>query len=428
MERERRILHVDMDAYFAALEAQACPSLAGRPLVVGALPGRRGVVASASYEAREFGVRAGMPVALAKRHCPQAEFVPCHPALYIHTSRRILRHLLALTPRVEMSSIDEAYLDVTDLLGVPAHDPASWKATEEIARTIVAGIRRAFGLDCSIGAGPNKLIAKMATEVRKPRGITLLGAEAFRHHFWGKSVDTLFGVGEKTASSLMILGIETIGELAETPEPFLARHFGVYGTALHAIAWGEDATPVTPVHDAPAAKSLGHEHTVGQDLDTIEEALSLVLALAERVGEDLRREGYAGRRITLKIRYSDFSTLLRQRMTADGPTDETREIYRLAKELALANYCGGGVRLIGLTVGELVETEGKVQLGLFPEDRRYRELLETVDRIREAHGRESIQPAGALRGSRARETAANGGDDGSNREARGRRTAPVTRR
>jgi DNA polymerase IV len=422
MEFERRILHVDMDAYFAALEAQACPALRGRPLVVGALPGSRGVVASASYEAREFGVRAGMPVAVARRICPRAEFVPCHPALYIHTSRRILRHLLSLTPRVEMFSIDEAYLDVTDLLGVPVSDPASWKATERIGRDLADRIRSVFGLDCSVGAGPNKLIAKMATEVHKPRGITLLGTEAFRHHFWGKSVDTLYGVGEKTASSLMILGIETIGELAETPAAFLERHFGVFGGALHAMARGEDATPVTPSHDAPDAKSLGHEHTVARDLDTIEEALSLVLALAERVGEDLRRDRYAGRRITLKIRFSDFSTLLRQRM-AEGPIDETREIYRLAKDLFLAHYCGGGVRLIGLTVGELTRTDGKVQLGLFPEDRRYRDLLETVDRIREVYGRRSIQTAGALRG---RGAGAPGGEDGPNREARG--LAPAARR
>jgi len=399
MEGERRILHVDMDAYFAALEVLAVPALRGRPLVVGALPGHRGVVASASYEAREFGVRAGMSIALARRLCPGAEYVPCHPALYIHTSRGILRHLLRHTSRVEMFSIDEAYLDVTDLLGETPLGPSSWKVAEALAREIAGGIEREFGLACSVGVGPNKLIAKMATEVKKPRGITVLGREGFRHYFWTRPVEALYGVGEKTASSLMILGIETIGELAETPVSFLSRRFGVYGEALHAIAWGEDATPVTPSHDAPPAKSLGHEHTVERDLDTLEEGLSLLLALAERVAEDLRREDYAGRRVVIKIRYSDFSSLTRQRMVA-SPTNETRDIYRVAKELYLANYCGGGVRLLGLTVGDLIKIDGRVQLGLFPEDQRYRELLATVDRIRDAYGHGSLLPAGALREER----------------------------
>jgi DNA polymerase-4 len=429
MEGERRILHVDMDAYFAALEIQAAPALQGRPLVVGALPGGRGVVASASYPAREFGIRAGMPVALARRLCPRAEFVPCHPALYIHTTRRILRHLLGITTRVEMFSIDEAYLDVTDLLERHPDDPRSWKAAEALGREIAAGIEQSFGLSCSIGVGPNKLIAKMATGVRKPRGITVLGREAFRHIFWSKPVEALYGVGEKTASSLMILGIETIGELADTPAGFLSRHFGVFGEALHAMAWGEDATPVVPSHDAPPAKSLGHEHTVERDFETREAGLALLLALSERVGEDLRREDYAGRRIAIKIRYSDFSSLMRQKMVA-SPTNETRDIYRTAKELFLANYCGGGVRLLGLTVGELVKIDGKIQLGLFPEDRRYRELLETVDRIRDLYGHASLLPAGALRQEGRRAGRAERAPDaaGGNHAPSAPRLAPIGRR
>jgi DNA polymerase-4 len=429
MERERRILHLDMDAYFASLETQACPSLQGKPLVVGALPGSRGVVASASYEAREYGIRAGMPVAVARRLCPKAEFVPCHPALYIHTTRHLLKHLLGLTSQVEMFSIDEAYLDITDLLGCAPEDPTSWKAVASIARDLAGSIERAFGLSASVGAGPNKLIAKMSSEVKKPHGVTLLGYEGFRHHFWSKPVEALYGVGEKTGSSLMILGIETIGELAETPASFLARRFGVFGEALHAMAWGHDQTPVVPSHDAPPAKSLGHEHTVVRDLETLEEGLSLILSLAERVGEDLRREEYAGRRVTLRIRYSDFSTLMRQKMIS-SPTHETRDIYRTAKELFLTNYCGGGMRLLGLTVGELMKTDGRIQLGLFPEDRRYRELLETVDRIRETYGHESILPAGALREPppRAERYAAGetGGEDEPGLESRRRAPAAAS--
>jgi DNA polymerase-4 len=396
MKHERRILHIDMDAYFASLEVQACPSLKGLPLVVGALPGTRGVVASASYAARTFGIRAGMPAAQAKRLCPRVEFVPCHPALYIHTSRRILKHLLRITPQVEMFSIDEAYLDVTDLLTHDPKDPVAWQEVDELAHAIAGTIESAFDLTCSVGAGPNKLIAKMACEVKKPRGVTLIGERRFRSLFWPKPVDQLYGVGTKTASALMIYGIETIGELANTPASLLTRRFGTYGEALHAFAWGNDDSPVVASHDTPPAKSLGHEHTLGEDLETPEEGLSLLLALTERVAENLRQEGYASRCVTVKIRFSDFSTLMRQRVLAH-PTQETRDLYRSAKELFLANYCGGGIRLLGMTAGELHPAEGRVQLGLFPDDRRYRDLIETLDGIREAYGHESILPAAARR-------------------------------
>ncbi len=396
MRAERRILHLDMDAYFAALETQACPFLKGRPVVVGALPGSRGVVASASYEAREYGVRAGMPAALARRMCPQAQFVPCHPVLYIDTSRRILRHLLRVTAKVEMFSIDEAFLDITDLLAQDPEGQPSWSATQELAGEIAGSIERAFNLTCSIGGGPNKLIAKMASKLRKPRGITLLGSDAFRGRFWHRPVDDLFGVGGKTSSSLMIFGIETIGDLAHTPVDFLRSRFGVFGEALHAMAWGEDATVVVAAHDAPAAKSLGQEHTVSRDIESPDEGLALLLALSERVAGKLREEGFAGRCVTIKLRYSDFSSLTRQRALS-APTQETRDLYRVAKDLFLRNYCGDALRLIGLTAGNLIATQGRKQLGLFPEDRRYAEYLDTVDRIRREHGEASLQPAGAMR-------------------------------
>lgn len=393
---DRRVLHVDMDAYFAALEVQAQPFLKDKPLIVGALPGNRGVVACASYPARAFGIRAGMPAAQAKRICPQGTFVPCHPLLYIHTSRKILDHLLTFTPAVEMYSIDEAFVDVTDMLPADLDDAAAWKELERIGREIAGSIERTFALTCSVGAGPNRLIAKMASEVNKPRGITLLGYEAFRQHFWPKAVDALYGVGEKTAASLMIYGIETIQELAETPASFLRGRFGVFGEALHSMAWGWDDSPVIASHEMPAAKSLGHDHTVAHDLETPEDALALLLALCERVAADLRKEGYIGRRVTIKIRYSDFSTLTRQKMVRQ-PTNETRDIYQVVKELFRANYCGGAIRLLGVNVGELSEAGSRVQLGLFPEDSRYSRLLETLDSIRGTFGEESIFPAGVLR-------------------------------
>lgn len=395
MQSERRILHVDMDAFFAALEIQSCPHLKGKPVVVGALPGNRGVVVSASYEAREFGVRAGMPIAQARRICSQAEFVPCHPALYIHTSRRILEHLLAITSKVEMFSIDEAFIDVTDMVSQRPWDASPWNQVEEIAFELAGSIEREFNLTCSVGAGPNKLIAKMATRQAKPAGVSVLSKEAFRRHFWNRPVDDLFGIGDKTATSLMIYGIEKIGELAETPVSFLKSRFGVYGEGLFAFAWGEDDTPVIACHETPPAKSLGHEHTLTEDVTSPEEGLALLMALTEQVAEELRQEGYTGRQVAIKIRHSDFSTQTRQRMLAVS-SQETRDIYRTAKALFLDNYCGEGIRLLGVTVGGLVETGGRSQLGLFPEDRRYTQYLATVDAIRESYGHGSLQPAGAL--------------------------------
>ncbi len=417
MPGDRRILHIDMDAYFAALEVRACPVLKGKPLVVGALPDSRGVVASASYEAREFGIRAGMPAAHAKRLCPHVEFVPCHPALYIHTSRKILEHFLSFTPKVEMFSIDEAFLDVTDMLPSSPDDAVSWRETEALARDIAGSLQSTIDLSSSVGVGPNKLIAKMASKVKKPRGITVLSKESFRRMFWHKMVEELFGVGPQTSSSLMILGVEKIGELAETPAQFLRSRFGVFGDALHAMAWGEDETPVVAFHETAGAKSLGHEHTLSEDVGTPEEGLSLLLALTDRVAHDLRHKGYAGRRVAVKMRYSDFSTLSRQRVLAH-PTQETRDLYRTAKELFLGHYCGGGIRLLGVTVGELTQTQGRSQINLFPEDRRYTRYLETVDRVRDSFGRESLQPAGGMRSSEVGHSQ-RGGDDASGKEIHG---------
>jgi DNA polymerase IV len=396
MRADRRILHLDMDAYFAALEVQACPFLKGQPVVVGALPGSRGVVASASYEAREYGIRAGMPAAQARRMCPQTQFIPCHPGLYIDTSRRILRHLLSVTAKVEMFSIDEAFLDVTDLIAEDPEGQPSWSAAQSLAGEIAGSIEREFNLTCSIGVGPNKLIAKMASKLHKPRGITTLGGEAFRSRFWHRPVDDLFGVGGKTSSSLMIFGIETIGDLAHTHVDFLRGRFGVFGEALHAMAWGEDASPVVAAHDAPAAKSLGHEHTVTQDIQSPDEGLTLLLALTDRVARKLREEGCAGSCVTIKLRYSDFSSLTRQRSLAH-PVHETRDVFRVAKDLFLRNYCGEGLRLLGLTVGGLTATRGRKQMGLFPEDRRHADYQDTLDRIRREHGEASLQPAGAMK-------------------------------
>ncbi|MBD3337090.1 MAG: DNA polymerase IV, partial [Candidatus Eisenbacteria bacterium] len=336
---ERTILHLDMDAYFAEIEVLANPRLRGRPLVVGGRPGDRGVVSTASYEARAFGVRSGMPLTKARSLCPQAVFIPCDPSKYAFFTSRILKCLLQVTPRTEMWSIDEAFLDLSDKIPwradrflIPQDSdggricrggPPLWRA----ARAIQAGLHRRFRLSCSLGGGPNKLVAKMATGLQKPNGVTLLSRSAYCQTFWPRPIEDLWGVGERSGAFLRRLGIKTIGELACADPRALSRVMGIVAEALVGAARGEDASPVVPYGEGPAAKSLGHEHTVSRDVTSPEQGLRLILALTDKVARDLREERYVGRRVVIKMRTASFRTLTRQR-SFTTPTNETRILYR----------------------------------------------------------------------------------------------------
>lgn len=383
------ILHVDMDAFFASVEQLADPRLRGRPVLVCGAPEGRSVVAAASYEARPAGVHAGMPLARARRLCPQAVLVPGDPSKYVSLSLSLLESFKRYSPQVEPFSIDEAFLDFRGTV----HDG---EAAAAAARALQAEVERRFSLTCSVGLGPNKLVAKMGSSLMKPRGFTWLTVEGFRQRFWPEPVQTLWGVGEETAKALEALGVRTVGDLAHAQPERLAELFGVNGPRLGAAARGEDESPVTPYHQGIPNKSMGHEHTLDRDESDPDVLEGLVVGLSDRVARRMRREGYVGRVVVVKLRRHDFSTRIRQRALLEF-TDEERVISRQARALLWANWGGQPLRLVGVSVAGLVQWAGEPQGALFAGDRRYRRMVGAVDRVRDRFGEEALFLAAAMR-------------------------------
>src|SRR5262245_5736131 len=269
----RWIVHVDMDAYFASVEQAVQPSLRGKPVIVGGRPGSRGVVTTASYEARPFGVRAGMPIGEAVRRCPRAVFLPGNYALYTHTSKRIFDVLRRFTPRVEPASVDEAYLEIeteTDPLVLGAR--------------IQSEIDRDIGLGASLGISESTYVAKVASSFAKPRGLTLLPVAEVAARLWPLPVATLYGVGPKTEARLHALGLRTIAAVATADPALLERKLGMWGPALRRHARGESRGRVLPPDEAPDAKSIGNERTLERDERDPDKLEALVATLAEKVG------------------------------------------------------------------------------------------------------------------------------------------------
>jgi len=384
----RVILHVDMDAFFAQAEVLADPRLQGKPLVVGGFPGQRGVVATASYEARPYGIHSGMPLAEAARLCPHAVFLPCHSARYFDLSARILKLLLARTPLVEMASIDEAFLDASDLV-------ADLREGDGLAVSIQGDLGRSLRLSCSVGTAPNKLIAKMASALDKPGGRTVLGCGAFRSRFAGEPVSMLYGIGPATAALLSRAGIDRIGQLAGVPEGRLARLLGKWGPVLGAAARGEDESPVIAYHSTREAKSLGHEYTLPVDVEDRSEIRRLLLALSDEVACDLRREGRVGDTVHLKVRWNDFRTIFRQ-CRFSAPLRTSKALFQTAWALFLRSDTGQRVRMLGISVSGLVAQAITPRAGdLFGSDRSD-DLDCAADAIRRLFGHGAIRRASLL--------------------------------
>jgi DNA polymerase-4 len=373
---DRVVLHVDMDAFFAAVEALASPRLRGLPVVVGGTPGSRGVVATASYEARRFGIEPGMSLTEAESRCPDAVFLAGDPPKYVYYSLCMLKILRGFSPFVEPFSIDEAFVEIT-------RQVPDLAAGSRIGAAIQKAIRDELGLSASIGIGPNKLIAKMASRVSKPHGNTVLDLEAFQRHFWPLEVSKLYGVGDKTAVALASIGVHTVGDLASAPRAILQRAFGVVGVQLKHMAAGSDETPLIPYYEGVAEKSMGHEHTLARNESNPARLEAVLLRLSEQVARRLRLAGKRGRRVVVKLRFADFRTITRQR-TLVTPTDEERTIYPLARSLMRANYAGRPLRLVGVSVADLVRDPGLESL--FTADRRHREVLGAVDGLRDRFG------------------------------------------
>lgn len=342
----RRILHVDMNAFFAAIELLRRPELAGKPLVIGGAgsPHQRGVVSTASYEARKYGVHSGMPLRTAYRLCPKAVFLPVDFREYARVSEIVKRVLSRHSPAVEDAGIDEAYLDITE----------SDLASEQIAAAIKRDIREAVGLTCSIGIAPNKLLAKIASDLNKPDGLTVLGESDLEKRVWPLGARKLPGVGPKTEAKLGRMGVRTIGDLAAQPLEELIAEFGpAHGRWLHEAARGIDEQPLV-THWEP--KSSSHEITFQRDVAGRRLLAETLARLVRRVAAELRAEDHIGRTVTVKIRYADFETHTREK-TLERPTNDADAIWRAASDCMAHFGLDKKVRLIGVRVGGLEKAE-----------------------------------------------------------------------
>lgn len=387
----RKILHLDLDAFFCAVEEQHNPELVGKAFAVGGRPEERGVVASCSYAARRFGVRSAMPMARALRLCPSLIIVSSRHGDYSKVSQEVMKRVKSLSPSFEQISIDEAFIDVSDL-------PESG---EEQARKLQARIRTELGLPCSIGVASNKLLAKIANDVGKasargegpPNAITVVEPGGEAAFLAPLPVMALWGVGPKTAERLEEKGIRTIGDLARWPEAELVRMFGKNGTDLSVRARGIDDRPVEPSHET---KSISQETTFSKDITNADSLVRTLRNLSEGVGRRLRKENLCGTTVKIKLRWQDFTTLTRQ-ITLSQPTDQDVEIFEAAFKLFEANWRKGQpVRLLGVGVSGLGPPVR--QLSLWDDgSEKERRLQAAVDALRERYGRNIVQRASRIK-------------------------------
>ncbi|MFP4355395.1 MAG: DNA polymerase IV [Phycisphaerae bacterium] len=380
---QRVILHVDMDEFFAAVEKLDNPRLIGKPLLVGGDPSGRGVVSTASYEARRFGCGSAMPMSQALRRCPHAIVLPVRGKRYAAISREIFAVFHHFTPAVEPLSIDEAFLDLTGsrkLLGPP----------EKVARKIKDRIRRRIGLTASVGVAPNKFLAKLASDLDKPDGLTVIRPDQVHQILDPLPVKKLWGVGPAAEKKLTRLGLHTIGQVRSVPARFLRDRLGELGEHISRLAAGQDERPV--VRDS-AAKSIGQETTFAQDIDDLQILRDVLLGQVQQVARRLRAQDRFARTVTLKLRTGDFATMTRSHTFQDA-VDSTEELFRAAAEL-LEDWAGRALeplRLLGVTAGNL-QGRANRQLSLFASktSRRNSRLDAAMDQIAEKFGPGAIR-------------------------------------
>ncbi len=360
----RRILHCDLDCFYAAVHMRDDPSLRGKPVIVGGRPESRGVVAAASYEVRAFGVHSAMPSSRAVRLCPQAIFLPPDFRRYRKESEKIFAIYREITPTLQPVSIDEAYLDVTDHL-------RDWGTATAVAKEIRRRVREERGLTVSVGVGPSRLIAKIASDWKKPDGLTVVPPHRVLEFLAPLPVRKLHGVGPATERALSEMGVSTVGDIrVRAPEELSAR-FGRHGRVLWEFAHGVDERPVETHQER---KSLGTENTYAEDLRGLEPMELELHRMSVEVAGSLEKRNIAGCTVTLKIRYSDFTTLTRSR-TLGWPTADARTIYREVRGLLrhATDAASRAVRLLGVTLSSLVPGGGFAQLELFDDEGDVRE-------------------------------------------------------
>ena len=380
---ESTILHVDMDAFFASVSIKDNPKLKNKAVVVGA--GVRGVVLSANYEARKFGIRAAMPVGRAQRMAPHAIFIPPDHQRYSEVSEKVMEIFRDVTPHVEPISLDEAFLDVTGaqrLLGTG----------REIATMIRAKVEQEQGITCSVGIAHNKFIAKLASQHCKPNGMLEIPEDRILTFLHPLPASAIWGVGPKTNEQLEKLGLRTVGEIAHTPRSTLIRALGeATGASLYELSWGRDYRDV--VTDEPE-KSISAAETFASDIDDPEEILREFLRLCEKATLRMRSAGFCAKAISIKVRFADFKTITRSK-TLDQPISGTKESFEIAKQLYLAlKIERARIRLVGVALEGLIpEEDAPEQLLLGQRDVGWKQADSAIDRVKAKFGRASVRPA-----------------------------------
>lgn len=377
------ILHIDMDAFFISVEQRDNPTLRGKPAAVcGSLS--RSVVTSATYEARPYGIRAGMSTQEAKRRCPQLILVEGNHSKYTEAAAQIFSILKEYTPLVEVASIDEAYLDITQSLLL-------FKSPLHIAQTIKDQIGKDEQLTCSIGVAPNKLLAKLGSRLKKPDGLVVIRKEDIEEVMKDLPVSKLNGIGPKLAEALNSIGIFTCGQLGKFPVSVLSKRFGVIGEKLHEMGLGLDDSPVVPFDEEEDAKSISHSVTLEEDTSDPNILKKVLLQLSERVSRRMRKEGFYGKRIAITVRYSDFFTFSKQK-TLSKWMNSGNEIFKLASEMFESIPHPKPIRLLGVGVS-LLKKEW-CQMDLFEKKDKKDSLLKAMDRVNERFGDWTLTWAG----------------------------------
>jgi DNA polymerase-4 len=390
------VLHVDMDAFYASATLLSHPDLVGTPVIIGG--GNRGVVLSATYEARRFGVTSAMPMARARRLCPQATVLPPDHSLYSSISAAVMETFRSVTPVIEPLSLDEAFLDVSGavrLLGSPA----------VIGQHVRDTVHDEQGITCSVGVAPTKFVAKLASGLAKPDGMVVVPRDEVVPFVQQLPVGALWGVGERTEEALVRLGLRTVADIAHTPLATLVRGLGdATGHHLHELAWGRDPRPV---EREQREKSIGSDQTFDYDIDDAAEIHRRLLALSERTAARMRAAGMTGRTVTLRVRFSDFTTITRSR-TLREPTDSGRAIHEAA--VGLFDALGlqrARIRLVGVRLEKLVEaSQAPIQGVIGEREHGWREADRAVDRARSRFGSGSVRPASLIEGDTSASTRA----------------------
>ena len=380
------ILHIDMDAFYASVEQLDNPALKGKCVIVGGTS-RRGVVSAASYEARKFGVHSAMPIFQARQKCPEGFFVPVRMARYKQVSRQIMAILHRYSPLVEPISIDEAFVDISGC-------ERMYGAVNEVAGAIKQQILEQTHLTCSIGVAPSKFLAKIASDLNKPDGLTIIKPQDVASFIQTLPIKKVPGVGRVSEKQLTELGIRFLGDVNRLPPDLMIKRLGKFGHRLVNLAQGIDRSRVTP-YSPP--KSISREQTLSQDTNDIQQLKLFLLRHAERVAQDLRRHGYKARTVTLKLKHSDFRIVTR-RCTLPAPTHSSKALYKHAVMLLDAYRLGRRrLRLIGLGATGLAPAQQTRQADLFSQcqigNRRWEKVDQVIDGIRQKFGRDSLRRA-----------------------------------